>query len=160
MQHAFLVGRCPQSEPCRARCLLLVGVNRQTELLLWMLTSVFQPQKKTAAKTREGWNVEILCGTKSSEIFPFWMNKNVSFTFGLTLTCSYGLSWSCISSLLSLATCGPGLSDCTCRMQELQPRPEAAEAPVGQAQVLGNHNSIRLLVIPAMLLMFWPVCFV
>lgn len=63
--------------------------------------------------------------------FSFSMNKNVSFTFGLALTCSCWLSWSCTSSLLSSATHGPGLADLDfpqTGMPALQPRPEAAEA--------------------------------
>lgn len=63
--------------------------------------------------------------------FSLSMNKNVSFTFGLALTCSCWLSWSCTSSLLSSATHGPGLADLDfpqTGMPALQPRPEAAEA--------------------------------
>lgn len=59
----------------------------------------------------KGWDAEILYGTKSSEIFPFWTNQNVSFTFGLTLRCTSRLWWSCTSSLLVLAACDPGWAD-------------------------------------------------
>lgn len=118
---------------CWQRCLESNPYNGQTELLLWMLISIFHPPKRRRKNTHSIWEAEILCGKRkhSAIFFSFSMNKNVSFTFGLALTCSCWLSWSCTSSLLSSATQGPGLADLDfpqTGMPALQPRPEAAEA--------------------------------
>lgn len=91
--------------------------------------------------------------------FPFWMNKNVSFSFGLTLTCTCRLPWSCTSSLLSSVAHSPGVADLDfpqIGMSALQCRPEAAGAPVDEASCFWGpwHQLFRLLDIPSLMLLF------
>lgn len=118
--------------------------NRQAELLLWMVTSVFHPQKggeKTPKPQRlrcwnfvwdKFWNFSLL--NKSKCFIYFWINTEVHWWAVVELhllTAGFGSLWPRTGRL---AECPQR------RMPALQTRPEPAEAPADQPQDFGDRN--------------------
>lgn len=83
--------------------------NGQAQLLLWMLTSIFQPQKREKKYPQHLRRWDIVWDKMFWHFICFWTNKSVVFSFGFTLTCTCRLPWSFTSSLLPSAASGPGL---------------------------------------------------